>query len=268
MRDRDAFLAAILAQPADDLPRLVFADWLDEHGDADRAEFIRLQCAAARGELSAAAVHRMAELEAAHRPDWLGSAGRGVFHAEFRRGFVEHAVLPAADFLRHGPALRRQTPLRSVALLGARHLLPDLLDGPHLHGLAALHLTGARLGTDGVQAVRALAAAPALAGLTTLRLGQNDLGDAAAAALARGPYLSTLTTLVLDDNAIGDTGAWELARSPSLVRLTTLSLTANEIGPTGVAALRGSRHLRALTQLDVSDQRSPAGRWLLLSAAK
>jgi uncharacterized protein (TIGR02996 family) len=42
--DRDALLAAILAAPADDAPRLVYADWLDEHGEGDRAEFIRLGC--------------------------------------------------------------------------------------------------------------------------------------------------------------------------------------------------------------------------------
>src|SRR5262249_35303355 len=35
------------ADPENDAPRLILADWLDEHGEADRAEFIRLQCAAA-----------------------------------------------------------------------------------------------------------------------------------------------------------------------------------------------------------------------------
>ncbi len=43
MSDREAFVAAIAANPHDDLPRLVFADWLDEHGDPERAEFIRTQ---------------------------------------------------------------------------------------------------------------------------------------------------------------------------------------------------------------------------------
>jgi uncharacterized protein (TIGR02996 family) len=38
-----AFLRTILAYPEDDAPRLVFADWLDEHGEFARAEFIRLQ---------------------------------------------------------------------------------------------------------------------------------------------------------------------------------------------------------------------------------
>src|SRR5689334_6445745 len=41
MSDRDALFQAVLHAPDDDAPRLVFADWLDENGEADRAEFIR-----------------------------------------------------------------------------------------------------------------------------------------------------------------------------------------------------------------------------------
>ena len=51
LSDRDALLAAIRANPDEDTPRLMFADWLDEHGDdasRTRAEFIRLQCEIAR----------------------------------------------------------------------------------------------------------------------------------------------------------------------------------------------------------------------------
>lgn len=48
MSERLALLKAILANPDDDLVRLVYADWLDEHGTTDaeaaRAEFIRLGC--------------------------------------------------------------------------------------------------------------------------------------------------------------------------------------------------------------------------------
>ncbi len=45
MDRRAAFLADILAHPADDAPRLIFADWLEEHGgEPERAEFIRVQC--------------------------------------------------------------------------------------------------------------------------------------------------------------------------------------------------------------------------------
>lgn len=41
-------LGAIKAAPDDDLPRLVLADWLEEHDFSDWAEFIRHQCEVAR----------------------------------------------------------------------------------------------------------------------------------------------------------------------------------------------------------------------------
>ncbi len=42
--DELALLRGVEAAPDDDLPRLVYADWLDEHGRHVRAEFIRVQC--------------------------------------------------------------------------------------------------------------------------------------------------------------------------------------------------------------------------------
>jgi uncharacterized protein (TIGR02996 family) len=63
---RLAFLAAIAEYPDDDAPRLVYADWLEEQGDADRAAFIRIQCEIAR-LLSAS--------EAFLLPGWRGSGG-------------------------------------------------------------------------------------------------------------------------------------------------------------------------------------------------
>src|SRR5687767_4232018 len=42
--DEQALLDEIAARPGDDAPRLVYADWLDDHGEPDRAELIRLQC--------------------------------------------------------------------------------------------------------------------------------------------------------------------------------------------------------------------------------
>jgi uncharacterized protein (TIGR02996 family) len=44
----DAFLAAILATPHDAAPRLIYSDWLDEQGEHDRAELIRV-CEGMRG---------------------------------------------------------------------------------------------------------------------------------------------------------------------------------------------------------------------------
>ena len=43
MTDRDALLRSILERPDDDVRRLVMADWLEENGESERAEFIRVQ---------------------------------------------------------------------------------------------------------------------------------------------------------------------------------------------------------------------------------
>lgn len=44
MSDGEALLAAIIRDPAEDTPRLMYADWLQENGHGERAEFIRVQC--------------------------------------------------------------------------------------------------------------------------------------------------------------------------------------------------------------------------------
>ena len=44
--DGEALFRAICEQPREDMPRLVYADWLQENGRPERAEFIRLQCEA------------------------------------------------------------------------------------------------------------------------------------------------------------------------------------------------------------------------------
>ncbi len=48
MDERVALFANVLNDPADDTARLVFADWLEEHDEGDRAGFIRAGVTAAR----------------------------------------------------------------------------------------------------------------------------------------------------------------------------------------------------------------------------
>lgn len=49
--NRQDFIDAILAEPDNNEPRLVYADWLEERGDP-RAEFIRAQCELTRKKIS------------------------------------------------------------------------------------------------------------------------------------------------------------------------------------------------------------------------
>lgn len=43
LTEYDALLEDVKAAPLDDLPRLIAADWLEDHGQAERAEFVRVQ---------------------------------------------------------------------------------------------------------------------------------------------------------------------------------------------------------------------------------
>jgi uncharacterized protein (TIGR02996 family) len=61
----------IWSSPEDDAPRLVYADWLEDHGDAERAELIRVQCRLAH---MAADDPERAELEEREQ-DLLGRRG-------------------------------------------------------------------------------------------------------------------------------------------------------------------------------------------------
>ncbi len=58
--NQTALLMAIRADPENDIPRLVYADWLVEHNEPERAEFIRVECETQRtdGELDAYAVEK------------------------------------------------------------------------------------------------------------------------------------------------------------------------------------------------------------------
>jgi uncharacterized protein (TIGR02996 family) len=79
MSDEAAFLDAIRSAPADDAPRLIYADWLDEQGDA-RAEYVRLAHAVAvrlRQNLPYDDLAcRLRELSAALHRGWREAVGR------------------------------------------------------------------------------------------------------------------------------------------------------------------------------------------------
>src|SRR3954468_16567623 len=97
MSDESALLAAILAHPDEDTPRLMYADWLQENGQPERAEFIRIQCDPTADE---AAEDRAAELEERNRVKWLaGLPQRPGARWEFRRGFPQYLDASGERFL-------------------------------------------------------------------------------------------------------------------------------------------------------------------------
>src|SRR5262245_54908644 len=144
---RDALLAGVAAEPEDDAPRLVMADWLDENGDPLRAEFIRAQLEVRRLDFytvrSAALRRRVEELHKQHarkwlKDDWLAKTRFPVF----RRGFVEQITFDdCAAFLRDAPGLAERTPLLAAEVFcETPEPSPAFIDSPLLERLRRLHV--------------------------------------------------------------------------------------------------------------------------------
>src|SRR5262249_31361561 len=95
---REGSLADIAEHPEDDTPRLIFADWGEDNGEPERAEFIRLQIALRRRDGGNPRVPglwlREEELWEANKDRWrleLPEGMRSDAHGtrtSFRRGFA------------------------------------------------------------------------------------------------------------------------------------------------------------------------------------
>jgi uncharacterized protein (TIGR02996 family) len=251
------FLRAIAESPEDDAPRLIYADWLEEHGDPERADFIRVQIALAglgegdgrRHELR----RRERALLRAHKQSWVGQLPTGVRLVGFRRGFAEVKAYARADnYLKKAERWHAQTPLPHLVrlqLAGVRDLLAAVLATPLMARLVELSLSGCGVGDEGVEQV---AAEAALRRLTSLSLDANRVGPAGVLAIAHSPWLTRLRVLALGFNPLGNAGADALAGSPSLARLEELSLFNAGVGDAGALALAASPYLGRLLRLDVT----------------
>jgi uncharacterized protein (TIGR02996 family) len=119
MTQDEAFLQTIIECPDDDAPRLIYADWLEENGDPDRAEFIREQIRLARGgeenPLWRGGSQRAEELLLPNRDKWVKRLPEWARrNGAFRQGFVSSVRCTARQFLQGGAALCRATPLEGV----------------------------------------------------------------------------------------------------------------------------------------------------------
>lgn len=120
MTPADELLQAVLANPADDTPRLVYADALDECGEVERAEFIRLSiathgkthhpfCRDGCGCDYGPAKARCDELATNHAFDWFPTIPGGS--SLWSRGFISELRGPLESLLRHGGEIARRQPV-------------------------------------------------------------------------------------------------------------------------------------------------------------
>src|SRR5436190_11923489 len=145
--NHEAFLSDVIEHPDDDAPRLVYADWLEDNDDPERAEFIRLQCRLARlpnvHPDRAALEKREAQLLRAHERQWGKGITRYLKDASWCRGFIESVYLPAGDLIEQAERIFARAPIRAVdaGYLQAA-ILPRVLRQPQLSRLASLEVRG------------------------------------------------------------------------------------------------------------------------------
>jgi uncharacterized protein (TIGR02996 family) len=294
--DEPAFLAAILANPDADTPRLAFADWLDERGTDDdraRAALIRAQC---RAEVlpEGSAARKKLEREAnalvrAHGKRWaapLTALGLTDGHT-FRRGFLDSVTMSATTFATSAKKLFDAVPtVRAAHFVHAANELNDLTKCKYLSRLASVDvsemcwcgacpihrdldalfkcdkltsLTSLSVHSDRMDAAgaRKLAASAALAKLKELDVSYNPLGAAGVTAMLKSKHLGNLTELKLGSCELGDAGLKVLAKAKSLPALRKLVLAGNELTADGVTALIASPLFAQLRHLDL--WRNPIG---------
>ncbi len=127
--DEDQFLQKICENLDDDTPRLIYADWLEENGQSERAEFIRIQCELAnspddlRDERLIKLRDREWELQEKQSPgfdfyDWARRSLRdNAVVLEWHRGFPHTFGLAAKTFLKKGGVIHQKLPtVRRLAL--------------------------------------------------------------------------------------------------------------------------------------------------------
>jgi uncharacterized protein (TIGR02996 family) len=291
--DGQALLAAILAAPHDDVPRLIYADWCEEQGDADRAEFIRAEVELAKMQPDEdTAPHdweqpgyrplaaRAGALWDANVERWYPGLGRFAEEISTRRGFPDHAALSVRRFVQHGEALFAVAPsIEDIFLDKVGKNMPSLRVCPALEHVrrltffetpfrareaeqlfASVHLGNLRSFaipyTDtqmGPRGAFALADSPSLTALEHLDLFNHAIFDEGAAALLRAKALVPLRELRLGNNGLTDATAFALARASRLDRLASLDLDRNHLTARGVEALCRADHLSGLERLALAN---------------
>jgi uncharacterized protein (TIGR02996 family) len=266
------FLADILANPRDDAPRLVFADWLEEHGQAERAEFIRAQIElAGLGDDPDAGValrQRATELLREHGKEWMKDLPAWTRRQSvwFRRGFVSGLSSAALPFIKGSKGLVARIPLESLVLRTVAPHLRALTDCPDLAGIVELNLTD-QLGSN-LPSLRTLLSSAHLGRLRILWIDSATLGAPGAEVLVSASGLANLAELHLVGTALEDRGVRRLAAAPwsKGCRVLRLIHAGASFTPAVVETLAS---FAALEELDLSfNSLSPAGAVALASTFK
>ncbi len=258
-----ALFAAIRATPDDDTPRLVYADYLDDARQPERAEFVRAQCERARlpdWDARARALRRRERvLLARHGRAWLAELGAvpGVEWGGFERGFVAEIRVTSAGALVWGAeSVQAVAPVHAVTFT-TNDFVPGRAAVP-LPWLRTIRLTS----RDEFEAggLRALLDSPVAERVRVLNLAGVGVENAGAAAVAAATHLTGLEELDLTNGFVGVAGTAALAGARHLTNLRVLRFDSFGSGyvddpfvtTEGVRALVESSHLKSLRTLGLA----------------
>ena len=260
MSQENAFLQAVLNEPDDMTHRLVYADWLEDRGDAaarDRAAFIRAQIERETLHPARPRARELLAVEKAllamHETAWAGPVASMVGRWWFHRGFVEEATVDFDSLPATMDRLARVAPIRRLRLRHAG-LLASLTGTAaavrERYALALCRIRNLDLGREalGEQAVLGLVSLPLLPLLEGLSLGHATLTAAVLGPLMGSRLLAWLKTLAVSSLSLD--ALQGLAHSTQLGRLETLSLAGAHLGDRPIHILAGSPlvgKLRALS---------------------
>ncbi|MFL5512638.1 MAG: TIGR02996 domain-containing protein, partial [Gemmatimonadales bacterium] len=195
-------LKAIQEDPTNDAVRLVYADWLEEHGGLPRAEFVRGQVALAgmaedsprRRELA----FRCRRLLDKHEGRWAGSLSGDCPERHWSRGFMEVVGFDPQTLERNREVAFRLTPTRRLILTGLDNKADALALIPPDHRLDALELIDCQLDLRGLKALCAESAR--FGKLAELSLMFNRLQDSSVEFLRQHAFFQDLSLLRLACN--------------------------------------------------------------------
>ncbi len=265
MDDGAALRATIAADPAADLPRLVYADWLEDGGDDGQAAMIRAQVQLAHEPAWSPLAVRCRH----HTPDVLsGKPWRNTlpavspriaeWHPEtpFRRGLPDWLVVrDLASFLDDAARLFALAPITTLSLpTSSLGYWQDFARQPWLRQVRALHFYGV---STPIEPLRVLANAVNAGGVEELTLERTSgpafpvvLGDLFQSDL--GKRLKRLDLRAGGENG----GEWveALERLPAGHPLESLELRTMELGEGGMNRLTGSPVFQTLRRLHMHNE--------------
>jgi uncharacterized protein (TIGR02996 family) len=190
----ESYLAAILASPEDDAPRLAFAKAWAAY-DAPLARFVELQVERAqrrRAGDEASPSSEEATLLRNNEARWAHTLAKYTRSWQFDRGFISYVVIDPHLFLEQGAWLMRNAPIHHVGFSNAAEgpfPLDELLASPLLAQLDSIDLPNLELGDSDIAQ---LAASPHLDRCLVLDLSHNPLTSKAFEALAAGAHTRAL----------------------------------------------------------------------------